>query len=48
MSRQLGHHKVAFTIDKYGHWIPGEHKNQVDELDMLHLTAPYAHPEAKK
>ncbi len=48
VSRQLGHHKVAFTIDKYGHWIPGEHKSQVDELDMLHLTAPYAHPEAKK
>jgi len=48
VSRQLGHHKVAFTIDKYGHWIPGEHKAQVDELDNLHLSAPYTHPEAKK
>jgi integrase len=48
VSKQLGHHKVAFTIDKYGHWMPGEHKNQVDELDTLHFSAPYAHPEAKK
>jgi len=44
VSKQLGHHKVAFTIDKYGHWIPGEHKAQVDELDNLHLSAPQAHP----
>jgi integrase len=41
VSRQLGHHKVAFTIDKYGHWIPGEHKDQVDELDEI---APMPHP----
>lgn len=47
VSRQLGHHKVAFTIDKYGHWMPGEHKAQVDELDNLHLAAPHLHPEAK-
>jgi integrase len=44
VSKQLGHHKVAFTIDKYGHWIPGEHKSQVDELDTLHLSAPYVQP----
>ena len=43
VSKQLGHHKVAFTIDKYGHWIPGEHKSQVDELDNLHLFAPHTH-----
>ena len=41
VSRQLGHHKVAFTIDKYGHWMPGEHKDQVDELDEI---APIPHP----
>ncbi|UCF03507.1 MAG: site-specific integrase [Deltaproteobacteria bacterium] len=41
VSKQLGHHKVAFTIDKYGHWIPGEHKDQVDELDEI---APIPHP----
>jgi integrase len=45
VSRQLGHHKVAFTIDQYGHWIPGEHKSQVDELDNLHLAAPHTHPQ---
>jgi integrase len=46
VSRQLGHHKVAFTIDQYGHWIPGEHKPQVDELDNLHLAAPHTHPQS--
>jgi integrase len=48
VSKQLGHHKVAFTLDKYAHWMPGEHKSQVDELDTLHLSAPYTHPQAKK
>jgi len=43
VSKQLGHHSVAFTIDRYGHWMPGEHKGQVDELDSLHLSAPYTH-----
>jgi len=40
VSKQLGHHSVAFTLDRYGHWVPGEHKSQVDELDNLHLSAP--------
>jgi integrase len=44
VSKQLGHHKVAFTLDQYGHWMPGEHKAQVDELDNLHLSAPPSHP----
>ena len=44
VSKQLGHYKVAFTIDRYGHWIPGEHKSPVDELDNLHLSAPHKHP----
>lgn len=35
VSKQLGHHSVAFTIDRYGHWIPGEHQAQVDELDSI-------------
>jgi len=48
VSKQLGHHKVAFTIDQYGHWIPGEHKSQVDELDNLHLAAPYVQPKGAK
>ena len=44
VSKQLGHHSVAFTLDKYAHWLPGEHKSQVDELDTLHLSAPQVHP----
>lgn len=44
VSRQLGHHSVAFTLDRYAHWVPGECKGQVDELDSLHLSAPQAHP----
>ena len=48
VSKQLGHHSVAFTLDQYAHWKPGEHKNEVDELDNLHLTAPYTHPEPVK
>jgi len=35
---------LGFTLDKYAHWMPGEHKSQVDELDNLHLSAPHAHP----
>jgi integrase len=48
VSKQLGHHRVAFTLDQYGHWMPGEHKSQVDELDNLHLSAPHTHPGAAK
>lgn len=46
VSRQLGHSKIGMTVDTYGHWIPGEHKSQVDALDNLHLSAPYTHPQA--
>jgi integrase len=45
VSKQLGHHRVAFTLDQYAHWMPGEHKSQVDELDNLHLSAPHVHPQ---
>jgi integrase len=44
VSKQLGHHSVAFTLDRYAHWMPGEHKGQVDELDNLHLSTPHTHP----
>ena len=43
VSKQLGHHKVSLTLDQYAHWVPGEHKGQVDELDNLHFSAPYTH-----
>jgi hypothetical protein len=38
ISNQLGHHDPGFTLKAYAHWLPGEHKSQVDELDDL------AHP----
>jgi len=44
VSKQLGHSRVSMTLDKYAHWMPGEHKSQVDELDNLHLSAPYVQP----
>jgi len=48
VSKQLGHSKISMTLDNYAHWVPGEHKSQVDELDTLHLSAPYAHPAEKE
>jgi len=48
VSNQLGHKSIKVTLDTYTHWIPGEeYHQQVDALDHLHLTAPYAHPEEK-
>jgi integrase len=44
VSKQMGHTKISMTMDQYAHWVPGEHKSQVDELDNLHLSAPYTHP----
>jgi integrase len=44
VSKQLGHSKVSMTLDRYSHWMPGEYEGQVDELDNLHLSAPYTHP----
>jgi integrase len=35
ISNQLGHHDPGFTLKAYAHWLPGEHKSQVDELDDL-------------
>jgi len=48
VSNQLGHHSVKLTLNTYYHWIPGKQKNEVDELDNLHLPAPHAHPKLKK
>ena len=35
VSNQLGHHDPGFSLKKYAHWLPGEHKSQVDELDKI-------------
>jgi integrase len=45
VSRQLGHKKPSMTLDKYAEWLPRHHKDQVDELDTLHLSASHTHPE---
>jgi integrase len=29
---------------KYAHWMPGQFKSEVDELDNLHPSAPDTHP----
>jgi integrase len=45
VSNQLGHHDPGFTLKTYAHWLPGEHKNQVDELDNPHFSTPQTHLE---
>jgi integrase len=44
VSYQLGHSSIKMTYDVYAHWIPGQFKSEVDELDQVHLNAPQAHP----
>jgi integrase len=47
VSKQLGHKNIQITLNTYTHWVPmEEYQQQVDELDTLHLSAPYTHPEA--
>jgi len=44
VSYQLGHSSIKMTYGVYAHWIPGQVKSEVDELDQLHSNAPQAHP----
>ena len=30
--KQLGHHSIQMTVDIYGHWFPGEGRNDLDEV----------------
>ena len=47
VSKQLGHKNIKITLDTYTHWVPMEgYQQEVDELDTLHLSAPYTHPES--
>jgi integrase len=43
VSYQLGHSSIKITYDVYAHWIPGQFKSEVDELDTLHPVAPHTH-----
>ena len=46
VSKQLGHKNIQITLNTYTDWVPmEEYQQQVDELDTLHLSAPYTHPE---
>jgi len=45
VSKQLGHKDINITLKTYTHWVPREeYRQQVDELDNLHFSAPYTHP----
>lgn len=35
VSNQLGHSKVTTTLDNYYHWLPGNKKDEVDQLDEI-------------
>ena len=37
---QLGHSSIKITYDVYAHWMPGQFKSEVDELDALHPVHP--------
>ena len=45
VSYQLGHSSIKITYDVYAHWMPGQFKSEVDELDTLHPNAPHTHPQ---
>ena len=45
VSYQLGHSSIKITYDTYAHWMPGNFKSEIDELDNMQPSAPYAHPE---
>jgi integrase len=45
VSYQLGHSSIRITYDVYAHWIPGQFKSEVDELDTMHPNAPHLHPQ---
>jgi len=32
VQKQLGHHSITMTVDTYGHWIPGEGRDQADSV----------------
>ena len=32
VQKQLGHHSISMTVDIYGHWIPGEGRECLDNV----------------
>jgi len=45
VSYQLGHSSIKITYDVYAHWMPGQFKSEIDELDTIHPNAPHTHPQ---
>lgn len=43
VSYQLGHSSIQTTYDIYTHWIPGEFKSEVDDLDKMQKSAHHPH-----
>ncbi len=39
ISRRLGHASVSFTLDRYGHLMPGRAQDVADRLDALARAA---------
>jgi integrase len=35
VSERLGHAKVAFTLDRYGHVLPGMHEKAAVKLEVI-------------
>jgi len=33
VSYQLGHSSISMTLDVHAHWMPGEFKSEIDDLD---------------
>ncbi|RLB81390.1 MAG: hypothetical protein DRH17_09320 [Deltaproteobacteria bacterium] len=48
VSKEMGHGTTGITYSTYYKWLPKESRSDIDELDNLHLSAPYTHPETKK
>jgi len=35
----LGHHSAAFTLDIYGHLMPGDHEASLRQVEVIFATA---------
>ncbi len=35
VQKQLGHHSIQITVDIYGHWVPGEGRENLDEAFLV-------------
>ena len=46
METYFGHLNASLAADDvYAHWVPGQFKSEVDELDTPHPDASHMHPQ---